>query len=281
MEPTPGQLGPPMPPRPVDQAPMPPPPDGATTTVAAGRTGPKGLPAVDWSFGRAVLVGVITNLVLAQIVVAGVALVALGITSADDPATVYVGIVGDLAWLAFMLVWLFRWHPGWQERIGVFFGRRGLRDALVGAGAGLLLYPLIAIVVALPLTYLFRTVSGTDATTPDQLPQHLNTAESIASVVLAVLVAPVAEELYFRGILFRSLRDRHGFWIGAIVSGLIFGAVHYVPAPWQDFMLLQSIMVFTGIALAWIYERRGNLVADIAAHMAFNTIGVILIFAAR
>jgi membrane protease YdiL (CAAX protease family) len=46
-------------------------------------------------------------------------------------------------------------------------------------------------------------------------------------------------------------------------------------------MLLQSIMVFTGIALAWIYERRANLVANIAAHMAFNAIGVLLIFAAR
>jgi membrane protease YdiL (CAAX protease family) len=278
MDPTPERLGPPMPARPADQVPMPPPPDGATTVVE-GRTGPKGLPAVDWSFGRAVVVGLVTNIVLAQLVVAGIALVALGITSADDPATVYVGIIGDVAWLAFMLVWLFRWHPGWQERIGVFFGRRGLRDALVGAGTGLLLYPLIAIVVALPLTYLFRTVSGSDATTPDQLPQHLNTAESIASVVLAVLVAPVAEELYFRGILFRSLRDRHGFWIGAIVSGLIFGVVHYVPAPWQDFMLLQSIMVFTGIALAWIYERRGTLVADIAAHMAFNAVGIVLILA--
>jgi membrane protease YdiL (CAAX protease family) len=280
MDPTRGQLGPPMPPRPAEQLPMPPPPDGSTT-LAAGGTGPKGLPAVDWSFGRALLVGVVTNLVLAQIVVAGIALVALGIMSADDPATVYVGVIGDLAWLAFMLVWLFRWHPGWQARVGVFFGRRGLRDALIGAGTGLLLYPVIAIVVALPLTYLFRTVSGSDATTPDQLPQHLNTAEWIASIVLAVFVAPVAEELYFRGILFRSVRDRHGFWLGAIASGLIFGAVHYVPAPWQDFMLLQSIMVFTGIALAWIYERRGNLVANIAAHMAFNAVGVVLIYAAR
>jgi membrane protease YdiL (CAAX protease family) len=280
MDPTPEQLGPPMPARPASEVPLPPPPDGSTD-AASDRRGPRGLPAVDWTFCRALLVGVVTNLVLAQIVVAGIALLALGITSSDDPATVYVGIIGDVAWLAFMLVWLSRWHPGWRERIGVFLGSRGLRDALIGAGGGLLLYPLIAIVVALPLTYLFRTVSGSEATTPDQLPQHLNTAESMASVVLAVLVAPVAEELYFRGIVFRSLRDRHGFWLGAIVSGLIFGAVHYVPAPWQDFMLLQSIMVFTGIALAWIYERRGNLVADIAAHMAFNAVGVALILWAR
>jgi membrane protease YdiL (CAAX protease family) len=41
--------------------------------------------------------------------------------------------------------------------------------------------------------------------------------------------------------------------------------------------LLQSIMVFTGIALAWIYERFGSLLANIAAHMVFNAIGIALI----
>jgi membrane protease YdiL (CAAX protease family) len=81
--------------------------------------------------------------------------------------------------------------------------------------------------------------------------------------------------------LFRSVRDRHGFWIGAIVSGLLFGAAHYIPAAWQDTVLLQSIMVFTGVALAWIYERRGNLVANVAAHMAFNAVGVALILWSR
>jgi membrane protease YdiL (CAAX protease family) len=243
--------------------------------------GPKGLPAVDWSFGRALIVGVVTNLLLAQVLVAAFALVAFGVTTADDPATVYVGVIGDVAWLAFVLIWLTRWHPDWRDRVGIITGRRGLRDAVFGFGGGLLLYPIIALVIAVPLTYLFQALSGSEATTPDQLPQHLNTAQTIASAILAVLIAPVVEELYFRGILFRSLRDRHGFWVGAVVSGLIFGLVHFVPAPWQDAALLQSIMVFTGIALAWIYERRGNLVANVAAHMAFNTVGIILIIAAR
>jgi membrane protease YdiL (CAAX protease family) len=239
------------------------------------------LPAVDWSFGRALIVGVVTNLLLAQVLVAAFAFIALGVTSAEDPATVYVGVIGDLAWLAFMLIWLYRWHPGWRDRIGIVTGGRGLRDAAFGFGGGLLLYPIIVLAIATPLTYLFQTVSGSEATTPDQLPQHLNTAQAVASALLAVLVAPVVEELYFRGVVFRSLRDRHGFWVGAVVSGLIFGLVHYVPAPWQDSMLLQSIMVFTGIALAWIYERRGNLVANVAAHMAFNAVGIALIFWAR
>ena len=247
---------------------------------AAG-SGPKSLPAVDWSFPRALLVGFVTNLLLAQLVVAGIAFIALGITNADDPGTIYVGVIGDLAWLGFMLVWLGRWHPGWHERIGVVGGRRGGRDVLFGGICGVLLYPAIAIVVAIPLTVFFRAVSGRETTTPDQLPAHMSTAQSVAAVILAVFIAPAAEELFFRGILFRSLRDRHGFWIGAFVSALIFGVAHYEQAAWQDTVLLQSIMVFTGIGLAWIYERRGNLVANIGAHMVFNTIGILLIFAAR
>ena len=189
--------------------------------VAAG-SGPQGLPAVDWSFPRALLVGLVTNLLLAQVVVGGIAFIALGITDVEDPKTIYAGLIGDVAWLGFMLIWLVRWHPDWRARIGVFGGRRGLRDVLAGLVGGVLLYPGI-VIVGLVLTALFEAVSGRPTTTPDQLPQHLNTPEAIASVILAVFVAPVAEELFFRGILFRSIRDAGGFWLGALVSGLIFG----------------------------------------------------------
>jgi membrane protease YdiL (CAAX protease family) len=40
-------------------------------------------------------------------------------------------------------------------------------------------------------------------------------------------------------------------------------------------------MTFTGVSLAWIYERRGNLVSNIAAHMTFNAIGMFLILTSR
>ena len=247
--------------------------------IAAG-SGPQGLPAVDWSFPRALLVGLVTNLLLAQVVVGGIAFIALGITDVDDPKTIYAGLIGDVAWLGFMLIWLVRWHPDWRARIGVFGSRRGLRDVLAGLVGGVLLYPGI-VIVGLVLTALFEAVSGRPTTTPDQLPQHLNTPEAIASVILTVFVAPVAVELFFRGILFRSIRDRRGFWLGALVSGLIFGLAHYEAAAWQDTVLLQSIMVFTGVALAYIYERRGNLLANVTAHMVFNVVGVYLILSAR
>ena len=92
--------------------------------IAAG-SGPQGLPAVDWSFPRALLVGLVTNLLLAQVVVGSIAFIALGITDVDDPKTIYAGLIGDVAWLGFMLIWLVRWHPDWRARIGVFGGRRG------------------------------------------------------------------------------------------------------------------------------------------------------------
>jgi len=254
--------------------PLPPPPPGDAPASAAG---PKGLPAVGWSIWEAVLIGLVTNLVVAQTAVGVIAFLALGVTTSDDPKTIYVGLIVDLAWFGGMIGWLMLRHPRWREQLGVHLDREGLRNGGYGFVAGLILYPVIAFVVGLPLTILFSALSGEDATTPDQLPPHLTGAAVVASVILAVLIAPVVEETYFRGILFRSIRDRHGFWPGALISGVLFGLVHWVPSPWQDAVLLQTIMVFTGIALAWIYERRGSLLANVAAHMAFNAVGIVLI----
>jgi membrane protease YdiL (CAAX protease family) len=264
----------------VPDRPFPRPPEGLPPRPDHGAgPGPKGLQAVDWSILEALLMGFVTNILLAQLVVGLIAFSILGVTSSDDPAAVYVGMISDLAWLGFLVGWLQMRHPGWRERLGIPMRLTGIRDAVYGWIAGLILYPAIAFVIAIPLTILFTSLSGHQATTPDQLPQNLGTGPAIASVILAVFVAPVAEELFFRGVLFRSIRDRYGFWIGAVTSGLVFGAAHYVPAAWQDTVLLQTVMVFTGIALAWIYERRGTLVADVAAHMAFNAVGIVLILA--
>jgi membrane protease YdiL (CAAX protease family) len=259
---------------PTPPIPLPPPPPGAGSTVGAG---PKGLPAVGWSVWEALLVFIVANLVLAQTIVGLITALALGVTTTDDPKTVYVGVAVDLAWLGFTVLWLTERHPAWREQLGIRLDRAGYRNGAFGFVAGLILYPAIAIGVGIPLTILFSALSGQEATTPEQLPEHLTGAVALTSVLLAVLVAPIVEETFFRGILFRSIRDRRGFWPGALVSGVLFGLVHWVPSPWQDAVLLQTIMVFTGIALAWIYERRGSLLANIAAHMAFNAVGIFLI----
>ncbi len=69
--------------------------------------------------------------------------------------------------------------------------------------------------------------------------------------------------------------------MGAVGSGLAFGLIHYVPAPALDSLMLMSVMMVTGIALAYLYDRRGNVLADMVAHATFNVIGLILIFAVK
>jgi CAAX protease family protein len=259
--------------------PPPPPPP-----VEAPTRGPRGLPPVLWGAWQAVGVFLFGDLVVGQLVVGTVVLAAMGI-GAGDPIKglpqIAASVAADAAFLAVMLGWLTWRARDWRRRIGIIFGRAGLRDALVGFGLGALLYPVVAIVVGVPLLALFRRMLGDQVVPPEQIPQNLSMNAKILTAILALVLAPLTEELFYRGILFRGVRDRHGVVLGVLVSALLFGASHLVEGPWQDAVFLQTLMVFTGAGLALIYERRGNLVADIAAHMAFNVIGIVIIFGGR
>lgn len=273
---------PPLPPRPDTFGP---PPDVLEWEPPQGG-GPQGVPRVSWSWLEAVAVYLLGNILLGQLLVV-VALVAIyGSDVVENAlsgiAVVLSGTAADLVFLAFMVLWLNGRHRGWRAALGLPPTRGGLgREIRWGAVAGLILYPAIAFGVGVVLQAIFDALFAGDVTAPEQLPSDLSTLGWALAAVLAIGVAPIVEELFFRGVLFRSLRDRYGFWVGALASSVLFGAAHYVSAPIQDAVLLQSVMIFTGLGLAWIYERRGTLVANVAAHMAFNTIGIALIFAVR
>ncbi len=181
--------------------------------------------------------------------------------------------------VALLVLWLQAFHPRWREVIG--FPRRVWPEVRAGLGFGALLYPVIVLGVGIVVNLLLQVITGRSVRSPRQLPAHLSEAGVAVSIVYAVVIAPIHEELFFRGILFRSLADRYGFAIGAAGSGLAFGLIHYVPGPWYGSVLLMSVMVFTGVALAWFYERRGNIVASMVAHATFNVIGLTLIIALR
>ena len=181
--------------------------------------------------------------------------------------------------VALLVLWLQAFHPRWRKVIG--FPRRVWPEVRAGLGFGALLYPVIVLGVGIIVNLVLQVITGKSVHSPRQLPAHLSAAGVAISIVYAVVIAPIHEELFFRGILFRSLADRYGFAIGASGSGLAFGLIHYVPGPWYGSVLLMSVMVFTGVALAWFYERRGNIAASMVAHATFNVIGLTLILALR
>lgn len=257
---------------------LPPPPPGAPAH------GPGDLPAVRWGGWEAIGVFFVGNLVIAQVVVGTIVLGVMGVGSGqpiEGLPQIVATVAADVAFLGAMLVWLTWKARDWRRLVGIAFGAKGARDAAVGFGLGALLYVAVGVVVAVPLLSIFRLLFGSNVAAPEQIPGGLSINAKLLTAFLALVLAPITEELFYRGIFYRSLRDRHGVLIGAVVSAVLFGASHVVDAPWRDVVFLQTLMVFTGVGLALIYERRANLVADIAAHVAFNVIGIVIIFSTR
>ena len=94
----------------------------------------------------------------------------------------------------------------------------------------------------------------------------------VVAAVAFVVVAPVAEELFFRGLLFAALRGRLGpHWTPA-VTGVIFGALHGEPRAFISLALL-------GIVLGVLYERTGSVVPGILLHAANNGLAFAFAFA--
>ena len=221
------------------------------------------------------VVGLVVLSIAVAPIVAGRTLV--GSNGGSTGLGIVVSMISELGITGILLLWLRARHPRWRESIRFPSRDRVARETGVGVLAGIALYPAITIVVGILLTVVFQGVFGRSVQAPDQLSSSLGAWGALWAIVYAVAIAPFAEEFFFRGILFRSIRDRHGFLIGAIGSSIAFGLVHYVPAAWPDAVLLQTIMVFTGLGLAFIYERRENLVANWAAHATFNVIGLLFV----
>jgi membrane protease YdiL (CAAX protease family) len=220
---------------------------------------------------------------IGQVVVASILFAVLGIdelpTGGATAETLLISSAVAIAFAATILWWFRLRHPRWREVVGVPPASEARREAVWGGVAGLVLYPAVALVAGSLILLLLRAVSGESVETPDQLSPGLEGTGRLLAAAYAIAIAPVVEELYFRGVLFRGIADRHGAWSGAIVSSVLFGLVHWpVGEPLVDALVLPIVMTVTGLGLAWIYVRRGNLVAPVAAHVVFNAIGIAIIF---
>jgi membrane protease YdiL (CAAX protease family) len=86
-------------------------------------------------------------------------------------------------------------------------------------------------------------------------------------VLSIVILAPIAEEVFFRGVVFNAWRREGGRRWAFIGSSILFAIIHISVVALLPIFLL-------GLALAWIYERTGNLLAPIAMHATVNGISV-------
>lgn len=106
-------------------------------------------------------------------------------------------------------------------------------------------------------------------TTPDLLGASDGDAEMLLFVLVVVVMAPFAEEFFFRGFLFRSLIGTLGVGGAALVSGSLFGIVHWDFAT-VDRLLIVPILLALGVILCLLYAKTKSLFPCIALHAINN-----------
>ncbi|HEY2140434.1 MAG TPA: CPBP family intramembrane glutamic endopeptidase [Solirubrobacteraceae bacterium] len=102
----------------------------------------------------------------------------------------------------------------------------------------------------------------------EQLGVGQSTLLLLLSAGLTCVVAPVCEELLFRGFVFAALSNWKGPWLAATITGLLFGGVHVGSAPAIDLVPLAAL----GFGLCMVYRYTGSLYPCIAAHSLNNSL---------
>ncbi len=158
------------------------------------------------------------------------------------------------------------------ERLGLSMPRA--RHVLSGVGAWVCSLWLVAAAVA--VSALFHGLlfgRGLPAQETMRLIQGANRGPRLVIALMTVLVAPMVEEVMFRGLLFRALRARTGFWGAGLISAALFALIHLEPLHCLQLTAL-------GLALAWVYERTGSLWPAVFLHTAQNLLAMVVVYAA-
>lgn len=175
-------------------------------------------------------------------------------------------------WLGLLVFpWAMARHRG-MSFAGATALTQKARDVPIGlaVGAG-------AQIVAIPLLYLALSplIDPDDLSGPARmLADRANDPLGIALLVLIVLIgAPLVEEIFFRGVLFATLRDRCKPWIMVAITSLIFMAFHV--GQWLQF---PGLLLF-GVLAGLVYYKTGRLGAAIWTHAGFNAVTVVALLA--
>jgi membrane protease YdiL (CAAX protease family) len=93
-----------------------------------------------------------------------------------------------------------------------------------------------------------------------------------------VLLAPVTEELLFRGALLRSLLRKISPFAAVLVTAVVFGLVHALGDPSVGTLIALPAIVLLGVVSGYQAANSGNLCRSILLHVGFNALSVVFLF---
>lgn len=175
-----------------------------------------------------------------------------------------VEIYGAIAFMIWLLI---------VRRRGATFEELGLRRVTPGALVLMIPVTLLALYMNGVVSRLTAFFFGDVPTARDQLAlgEAISGADLVLLLILTALVAPIVEEVIFRGLLYRVVRARRGVAAAAIVSALAFAMVHFIP-------LLVGVFFVFGLILSAVAQRYESLYPAIALHSLNNAAVVGLLY---
>lgn len=198
---------------------------------------------------------------------------ALGVALGDEDLTLVLGLAGQYVGNLGVLWLLARRKQdadlGFSIQTGDFFY----------IAIGLVLQVVMALIL-LPLSNLLFP----DGTPPQEVADAIAGADSgmvqLALILAAVVVAPVAEELMFRGVLLKAL-ERSGKMFALIVSALVFSLVHVLGLDlamlWQSAVVVLPPLFILGLVLGRLTQRTGRLGPAIFLHSGWNLLAAFVL----
>jgi len=173
------------------------------------------------------------------------------------------------------VIWLVHryWPALWSQGMPPGFGlvsphRRTWPAAALAVG---LLAPFVGGLVT-------RLLAGDHDITQNvqQLAQYAPLGWRLGLTVMAITLAPLVEELLFRGVLLSALILRCGAALAALLSAAAFAAIHLPGLGWQWYALPELLLL--GVGLAWLRLHYRSLWPSVLAHGANNALALAVLF---
>lgn len=224
-------------------------------------------PNPPWGKGEALWgIGIAVGVVVVLLIIVGVLAVAFDL-DADDNTTLAISLVAQ-AFANFVILGMVflrvRRHGGSLRDFGfraVDWGRSWwvVIAFVIGSYATILGYDVLVDAI------------GLDGLRPEgNIDDDIKDSVIVFAIaaVFAILIAPLTEEMFFRGLVFGGLSNGYSFWVGLVISSLLFGLVHG-----QLTLLIPFSIIGGYLALAYSYTR--SLWGSISCHLTFNALSVI------
>ena len=225
--------------------------------------------AIPWNIGdvgKATLLTIAVTVIIVGLLAVLLALVVLSGSDWVRESWFILIIAGIPLYGAMALsVWLFsvrKYKCGWRA---LGFRNSNVKGLLLGISV-------VLIGIAFGSLYDFIIVQ-TGAESPSSLPaDFVGTWYNWAMLGLfAIVVAPVAEELFFRGFMLPGIGKRFGKGWGIVISAIIFALAHLQPGA-----LGALVPIFLlGLLLAWLYIKTKSIWPCIFAHFTYNSIAFV------